>query len=149
MSSYDIYTVYYQKSDLNVFENVSTANEESNKSPFGYSFNDHVWAYIYNQDTFNKVGYIIVNTYYVNVNTEGGYVTDDAVVFLESDEFPIGSINYLYNFYTPTNDSLIPSGNENYPTVRALTGDYYGKNILLNLDISPSETRTLTIYVKK
>lgn len=136
------YAIYYQKSNLNIFENVSSINETSDKKPFGYSFNDHVWSTIKNKSTDNIIGYIIVNSYYVNTNTTGGYVIDDSVVFIEK-ELPIGSINYTYSFYTPNNDTLIPPSNNNYPTPTVLTGDYYDKKLSLVLDINESETRTL------
>jgi len=153
-----LYSVYYIKSDLNNFQNVSPSDETSPKLPSGYTFNDHIWANLYNTVTKNKIGYIIVNSYYVNVNEnleadheeheeEGGYVIDNAILFIES-ELPLGSINYLYNFYTRTNDTLIPSGDNNNCSVFALTGQYYNKEIAIKIDVSSSETRTVVFFVK-
>lgn len=144
-----LYSVYYVKSDLNNFQNISPADQTSPKLPGGYTFNDHIWANLYNTATGNKIGYIIVNSYYVNVdiNVQGGYVTDNAILFIEK-ELPVGSINYLYNFYTPTNDTLIPSGDNNNCSVFALTGQYYNREIAIKIDISSSETRTVVFFVK-
>lgn len=136
------YAIYYEKSSLNIFQNISNFNETSDNTPFGYSFNDHVWTTIKNKNTNNVIGYIIVNSYYVNANTEGGYVIDDSVVFIEK-ELPIGSINYTYTFYTQKNDTLIPPSDNNYATPTVLTGKYYGEKMTLRLDINESETRTL------
>ncbi len=143
-----LYSIYYVKSDLNVFQNISSAEETSIKLPKGYTFNDHIWAKIYNTETQNEIGYIIVNSYYVNIDTniKGGYVTDNAVLFIEK-ELPIGTINYLYNFYTPTNDSLIPPGINNNCSVYALTGEYYDREMAITIDISASETRVVKFFV--
>jgi hypothetical protein len=144
-----LYSVYYVKSDLNVFENISPAEETVVKLPKGYTFNDHIWANLYNTATGNKIGYIIVNSYYVNIdpNIIGGNVTDNAILFIES-ELPIGSINYLYNFYTNTNTTLIPPSKNNAASPYALSGAYYGREMAITINIDPSETRTVTFFVK-
>ena len=144
-----LYSVYYTKSEINIFQNVSNPDQTSIKLPKGYSFNNHVWAYLYNTETNNKIGYVIVNSYYVNTDltTKGGYVTDNAILFIDN-ELPIGTINYIYNFYTPTNDTLIPPSTKNYAYPQALTDYYYGREIAISIDISPSETRTVNFFVK-
>ena len=144
-----LYSVYYVKSDLNNFENVSSADQTSTKLPGGYTFNDHIWAELYNTTTNNKIGYAIFNSYFVNVDTlvTGGYVTDNVILFIES-ELPIGSINYLYNFYSTTTDTLIPPGLNKPASLYGATGAYYDREIAIAIDISDSETRTVKFFVK-
>ena len=142
------YNVYYKKSELNIFTNTYSFEETAIKLPFGYSYENHVWGILYNQENNNKVGIIIANSYFINTaDSLGGEVHDDIVLFIEK-ELPIGTINYLYDFYNPDNNTLIPPGNNLYPTLRAASGAYYKKNISLILNISDSETRNVYIYVK-
>lgn len=141
-----LYNVYYKKSALNVFQNISSYEENSIKIANGYTFNDHIWGILFNAENDKRIGIIIANSYYVHTDTIGGHIKDDIILFIEN-ELPIGSINYLYDLYSPLDNTIIPPSKNNYPTVRALSGYYYGKNISLKLDISDSETRNITIYI--
>jgi len=142
------YNIYYVKSELNFFNIIPSFVQTDIKIPFGYTFTDHIWGNIYNSETNNKIGIIILNNYYVNTDTYtiGGNVHDDIVIFIEN-ELPIGSINFLYNFYNNQNNTLIPPGDVLYPTIRALSGEYYGANITLELNIYDNEKQNIIIYM--
>lgn len=142
-----IYNLYYIKSELNLFNSIYSFVQTDIALPFGYGFTNHVWGNLYNSETNNKIGVIIANNSYINTaDRPGGNVDDDIVIFIEK-ELPIGSINYLYNFYTTGNNTLIPLETDVFPTIRSLSGEYYGKNIQLRFDVK-EQTRNITLYIQ-
>ena len=143
-----LYHIYYRKSDFNQFQNISSFYQGAINIPDGYSFNDHIWTYLYNASTNNKIGILFADSKYVKVNNDynlsGGYCSDNITLYIEN-EIPAGTINYLYNFYTLTNSTIIDEG-IHYPSFQAGTEYYYNKDVLLTLSISDSETRDIFIY---
>jgi hypothetical protein len=141
-----LYHIYYRKSDFNIFQNISSYYQGSINIPEGYSFNDHIWTYLYNSSTNNKIGILFADSKYVKISntSTGGYCSDNITLFIEN-ELPNGTINYLYDFYTNTNTTTIDTGIHN-PTFQAGTEYYYNKDVLLKLSISDTETRDIFIY---
>lgn len=128
-------SVYGIVAEYQSFVNVSKYRDTNNKLSFGYHFDAHRWAKLYNATTNNYVGVVIININYHNVgNVTGGYFTFNGVLFIEK-EYDIGTLEFGYNLKTPVANTLIPAGINLKTTFLGGSLAYYNipiKSILYN-----------------
>jgi len=133
--------------------------------PFGYHFTENQWANVYNSTNNKIVGKITTQNHYhaISIKNIGGYCNNNNVIFIENKELNIGSMEFVYNFYSNTGSTHINPDVPVYPTFCSGTGYYYLKdieskftisnnvlNIIINIKpvIYPSLINNVNIYWK-
>lgn len=143
--------LYYLISEFQSFTTISEYNDTSVTQPFGYHYEDHKWSYIYNSLTKNKVGIIILNNNYHNINYTNklSYGNNNYVIFIDSSygtEYPSGSLFFVYNYKTPFSTTIIPDNFTHNSNFIAGTGDaYYLK--LFDITIQKIESTSFNINI--
>lgn len=135
-------------SKFNTFKDISDIDQKVLKLPNGYHYRDVRWVLLQNPVTYNVIGRILlINNYHAPTTlTKGGYCNDNITVFIEKD-YPIGSVEYVINFYNPQNSTGFIPGSTIFPTAIALNGAYYGRYVTIRIDTGTSLLRNIYITV--
>lgn len=138
ISNSEIMHVSLYSSTLQDFRDISQIDQKVVQIPFGYHFKDIKWTNIINPNNNNNIiGKIILVNNFHNTDTLAnyGYCNDNVIVYIEK-ELPIGSLGYTLNFINPKTSTNFIEGTTVYPTITALTGQYYGKYITVMMNIN-------------
>ncbi len=123
------------------------------KLPFGYHYEDHKWSYLYNSSTKNKVGILIFNNNFHNINNEKlSYCNNNYVIYIDKTygtEYEEGSIFFVYNYKTSSSTTIIPNNNIVNASFISGTNSYYLKSFHITLENIENNTLNINIYSKQ
>lgn len=151
--------IYALLSEFQSFIAVSDYADISRKVPFGYHFEDHKWAYLYNSSTGNKIGILVFNNNFHNININNAdvagkfsYINNNYVVFIDkaySSEYPAGSLYFIFNSITLLSTTILPNSNVLNASFVAGTEEYYLKSYDITLQRIGLTTLNIKIYPKQ
>jgi hypothetical protein len=150
-----IIDVYALPSEYQSFTTTSQYNDTTSKIPFGYHYEDHKWCNLYNTSTGKKVGILIFNNQFHNIDYDKkiSYASNNYVIYIESrwgNEYKPGSLSFVFNYKTPLSTTIFPNGDINNGSFIAGTNEYYLKSfdvtvqliskLILNIKFYPRTT---------
>jgi len=148
MSLINIYALF---SEFQSFITISDYSDISSKVPFGYHFEDHNWAYLYSNSTGKKIGILVFNNNFHNINTSAtnkfSYINNNYVVYIDnaySSEYEAGTLYFIFNSKTLLSTTVLPNSTVLNASFVAGTDAYY----LKSFDITIQRIGTTTLNIK-